>query len=52
MVLKGRPDERPQKCAFGVPKLGKVMVQSVVEGGLSQADAADEFNTTPKTVAK
>ncbi|EHR01036.1 transposase [Bradyrhizobium sp. WSM471] len=28
------------------------MVQSVVEGGLSQADAAYQFNTTPKTVAK
>ena len=28
------------------------MVRGVVEGGLSQADAADQFNTTPKTVAK
>ncbi|WP_458176082.1 helix-turn-helix domain-containing protein, partial [Bradyrhizobium sp. 14AA] len=28
------------------------MVRSVVEGGLSQADAAFQFNTTPKTVAK
>ena len=28
------------------------MVRSVVEGGLSQADAARQFNTTPKTVAK
>ena len=28
------------------------MARSVVEGGLSQADAAYQFNTTPKTVAK
>ncbi|UGY00441.1 IS481 family transposase [Bradyrhizobium quebecense] len=28
------------------------MVRGVVEGGLSQADAAAQFNTTPKTVAK
>ncbi|MDA9411568.1 hypothetical protein XH80_33755 [Bradyrhizobium sp. CCBAU 45384] len=28
------------------------MVRSVVESGLSQAAAADQFNTTPKTVAK
>jgi transposase InsO family protein len=28
------------------------MVRSVVEGGLSQADAAYQFNTTSKTVAK
>jgi len=28
------------------------MVRSVVEGGLSKADAAYQFNTTPKTVAK
>jgi transposase InsO family protein len=28
------------------------MVRSVVEGGLSYADAADQFNTTSKTVAK
>src|SRR5256886_5497383 len=28
------------------------MVRSVVGGGLSQADAAYQFNTTPKTVAK
>jgi uncharacterized membrane protein YphA (DoxX/SURF4 family) len=28
------------------------MVRSVVEGGLSKADAAYHFNTTPKTVAK
>lgn len=28
------------------------MVRGVVEGGLSQADAANQFNTTPKTVAK
>jgi transposase-like protein len=34
------------------PKGGEAMVRSVVEGGLSQADAAHQFNTTPKTVAK
>jgi transposase-like protein len=28
------------------------MVRSVVEGGLSHAAAARQFNTTPKTVAK
>jgi transposase InsO family protein len=28
------------------------MARSVVDGGLSQADAAYQFNTTPKTVAK
>jgi len=28
------------------------MVRSVVDGGLSQADAAYQFNRTPKTVAK
>jgi len=34
------------------PKGRDAMVRSVVEGGLSQAAAADLFNTTPKTVAK
>jgi transposase InsO family protein len=34
------------------PKGREAMVQGVVEGGLSQADAAYQFNTTPKTVAK
>src|SRR5436309_14938115 len=34
------------------PKGREAMVRGVVEGGLSQADAADQFNTTPKTVAK
>jgi hypothetical protein len=34
------------------PKGREAMVRSVVEGGLGQADAADQFNTTPKTVAK
>ena len=34
------------------PKGREAMVRSVVEGGLSKADAADQFNTTPKTVAK
>jgi transposase InsO family protein len=34
------------------PKGREAMVRSVVEGGLSQADAAYQFNTTSKTVAK
>lgn len=34
------------------PKGREAMVRSVVEGGLSQAGAADLFNTRPKTVAK
>lgn len=34
------------------PKGREAMVRSVVEGGLSQVDAAHQFNTTPKTVAK
>src|SRR6202047_5195086 len=34
------------------PKGREAMVRSVVEGGLSKADAAYQFNTTPKTVAK
>src|SRR6478752_3028035 len=34
------------------PKGREAMVRGVVEGGLSQADAANQFNTTPKTVAK
>jgi transposase len=34
------------------PKGREAMVRGVVEGGLSQADAAYRFNTTPKTVAK
>jgi transposase InsO family protein len=34
------------------PKGREVMVRSVVEGGLNKADAAFQFNTTPKTVAK
>ena len=34
------------------PKGREAMVRDVVDGGLSQADAAVQFNTTPKTVAK
>jgi transposase len=29
-----------------------MMIRAVVDGGLSKAAAAREFNTTPKTVAK
>ena len=34
------------------PKGREAMVRSVIEGRLSKADAAYQFNTTPKTVAK
>ena len=34
------------------PKGREAMVRSVLEDGLSRADAAVQFNTTPKTVAK
>src|SRR6476659_8272307 len=34
------------------PKGREAMARSVVEGGLSRADAAYQFNTTPKTAAK
>jgi transposase InsO family protein len=34
------------------PKGREAMTRSVAEGGLSQAAAARQFNTTPKTVAK
>lgn len=34
------------------PRGREAMVRSVLEGGLSRADAAYQFNTTPKTVAK
>ena len=34
------------------PKGREAMVRSVLEGGLSRSDAAYQFNTTPKTVAK
>ncbi len=41
-----------QKNAPLTPKGREVMVRSVIEDGLSKADAAYQFNTTPKTVAK
>ncbi len=34
------------------PKGREAMVRSVIDGGLSEAAAARQFNTTPKTVAK
>jgi transposase InsO family protein len=40
------------KNALLTPKGREAMVRSVVEGGLSKAAAARQFNTTPKTVAK
>ena len=48
---KERPDERPQECASDAQR-SRGDGASVVEGGLSKADAACQFNTTPKTVAK
>src|SRR5205809_463858 len=50
--VPGRDQMNVHKNAPLTPKGRGVMVRSVVEGGLSQADAADQFNTTPKTVAK
>jgi transposase InsO family protein len=40
------------KNASLTPKGREAMARSVVEGGLSKAVAARQFNTTPKTVAK
>jgi transposase InsO family protein len=40
------------KNASLTPKGREAMVRCVVEGGLSQAAAARQFNTTPKTVGK
>jgi transposase len=42
----------PHKNASLTPKGREAMTRSVVEGGLSKAVAARQFNTTPKTVAK
>src|SRR6478672_10825812 len=48
------PEDRmdTHKNAPLTPKGREVMVRSVIEGGLSKAAAAGQFNTTPKTVAK
>ena len=40
------------KNASLTPTGREVMARSVIEGGLSRAAAAHQFNTTPKTVAK
>src|SRR6202167_1764603 len=40
------------KNASLAPRGREAMARSVVEGGLSKAPAAHQFNTTPKTVAK
>src|SRR5260221_6156896 len=47
-----RDQMNSHKNARLTPKGREAMVRSVLEGGLSQADAAYQFNTTPKTVAK
>src|SRR3954463_691929 len=50
--VPGRDQMNSHKNAPLTPKGREAMVRSVVEGGLNQADAAYQFNTTPKTVAK
>ena len=50
-AIRGGPNGHPQNGPL-TPKGREDMVRSVVEGGLSQAAAARQFNTTPKTVAK
>src|SRR6266404_5429972 len=50
--VPGRDQMNSHKNAPLTPKGREAMVRSVVDGGLSQADAAYQFNTTPKTVAK
>src|SRR3954467_4992287 len=50
--VPGRDRMDVHKNAPLTPKGREAMVRSVVEGGLSKADAAFQFNTTPKTVAK
>src|ERR1700722_8646011 len=50
--VPGKDQMNVHKNAPLTPKGREAMVRSVLEGGLSQADAACQFNTTPKTVAK
>src|ERR1051325_1698056 len=50
--VPGKDQMNVHKNAPLTPKGREAMVRRVVEGGLSQADAAHQFNTTPKTVAK
>src|ERR1700710_2500678 len=50
--VPGRDQMNIHKNAPLTPKGREAMVRSVVEGGLSQADAAYQFNTASKTVAK
>jgi transposase InsO family protein len=50
--VPGRDQMNSHKNAPLTPKGREAMVRSVVGGGLSPADAAYQFNTTPKTVAK
>jgi transposase-like protein len=40
------------KNASLTPKGREAMARRVIDGGLSKAAAARQFNTTPKTVAK
>ena len=51
-VFPGRDQMNVHKNAPLTPKGREAMARSVVEGGLSRADASYQFNTTPKTVAK
>src|SRR5262245_29572969 len=50
--VPGRDQMNIDKNAPLTPKGREALVRSVVEGGLSHADAAYQFNPTPKTVAK
>jgi transposase-like protein len=47
-----RSTRSTHKNAYLTPKGREAMARSVIEGGLSKAAAARQFNTTPKTVAK
>src|SRR6266850_5955717 len=50
--VPGRDQMNSHKNAPLTPKGREAMVRSVIEGGLTKAAAAGQFNTTAKTVAK
>ena len=50
-ATRGEPNGHAQECPL-TPKGREVMVRPVIDKGLSKAEAARQFNTTPKTVAK
>jgi len=51
VIRQGGPNGHSQECASDAER-SRGDVRSVVEGGLSHAVGARQFNTTPKTVAK